>query len=154
MKTESSIPLQSLSRWEIRKSCHLKEVNLRNDNKMSVSRCRPSPLMWPESMKISMDWSRLLSISQRMRRRFIDWWMYGITILITSWSFIQNAIVRGFPYPHYYHGEEVAEVPGREGCLVLEDFSGQVASLDYIPGFTLPQVLFVVNGWSKGWGND
>ncbi|KAF8356266.1 hypothetical protein PRIPAC_97889 [Pristionchus pacificus] len=63
----------------------------------------------------------------------------------TFYRLMDNAIVRGFPYPHYYHGEEVAEVPGREGCLVLEDFSGQVASLDYIPGFTLPQVECLID---------
>ncbi|GMT05955.1 hypothetical protein PENTCL1PPCAC_28129 [Pristionchus entomophagus] len=53
---------------------------------------------------------------------------------------MENQSIPGFPFPQYYHGEEVGEVPGREGCLVLEDFSGKVASLDYIPGFTIPQV--------------
>ncbi|GMR63001.1 hypothetical protein PMAYCL1PPCAC_33196 [Pristionchus mayeri] len=36
---------------------------------------------------------------------------------------MDNDDIPGFPYPRYYHGEEVDEVPGREGCLVLEDFS-------------------------------
>ncbi|GMR37653.1 hypothetical protein PMAYCL1PPCAC_07848, partial [Pristionchus mayeri] len=51
----------------------------------------------------------------------------------------QNRIIPGFPYPHYYFGEGVGE-EGRDGCLVLEDLSEKIASPDYIPGFTIPQV--------------
>ncbi|GMT35807.1 hypothetical protein PFISCL1PPCAC_27104 [Pristionchus fissidentatus] len=58
---------------------------------------------------------------------------------------MKNAPIDGFPYPHYFHGEEVGEMEGREGCLVLEDFSGTVASLDYIPGFTIPQVECLID---------
>ncbi|GMR47240.1 hypothetical protein PMAYCL1PPCAC_17435, partial [Pristionchus mayeri] len=63
----------------------------------------------------------------------------------TFYRIMDNNWIPGFPFPHYYHGEEVGEIPGREGCLVLEDFSGRAASVDYVPGFTLPQIESLVD---------
>ncbi|GMR63000.1 hypothetical protein PMAYCL1PPCAC_33195, partial [Pristionchus mayeri] len=63
----------------------------------------------------------------------------------TFYRMMNNTAIAGFPYPHYYYGEMVAEMDDREGCLVLEDFSGKVAAIDYIPGFTIPQVECLID---------